>query len=371
MGPFVNIMDNAMSRRRHIVDLTNKFIQGYINAIEGKSTDILSKESIKNSNLISGVARVRHLLIERFTLEINEKDDLKSITDEMLRRDSKQIAGLNPSIFIEEGVFLQITKKLIVEYEEPCLRANDIIFAELQKITLNICIPEIEKYRNLKCFLVESMLTGLKELKAPVDELIKEMIAWEKGYINTSHPDFNREAISEESPSQAPKQPPVPSEADKGKRKAVEKPPPANGYISGGAGKIKGLVSGLFGFSGKPEEVPVALELGKDFSQREQMQVDNTKMWIRAYMAIVKKNLGDAIPKIIISKIIEKGKEYLRTKLTMELPLEDEEIQKLLEHDQTLLRKRESLLNQLRAVEECLTKVAELEKELKRIEKNI
>jgi len=65
-----------------------------------------------------------------------------------------------------------------------------MVYEELRRIILEIDLPELRRFVNLKKKIVEVMCAMLMKQLRPTNEMVKQLIVIEDAYINTYHPDF-------------------------------------------------------------------------------------------------------------------------------------------------------------------------------------
>lgn len=61
---------------------------------------------------------------------------------------------------------------------------------ELRKLIKLINIPELERFQNMMNEITKVMEKYLQKCLIPTEDMIKNLIEIELGYINTNHPDF-------------------------------------------------------------------------------------------------------------------------------------------------------------------------------------
>lgn len=73
---------------------------------------------------------------------------------------------------------------------QPAHECANLVYEELRRIAMLISIPDIVRFDRLNdriSLIMEMMLTKCMK---PTNDMIKNLIDIEMGYINTNHPDF-------------------------------------------------------------------------------------------------------------------------------------------------------------------------------------
>ena len=65
-----------------------------------------------------------------------------------------------------------------------------LVYEELRRIIVEIDMPELKRFTNLRKKLVEVMYSLLTKSLQPTNEMVKNFVQIEDSYINTHHPDF-------------------------------------------------------------------------------------------------------------------------------------------------------------------------------------
>ena len=65
-----------------------------------------------------------------------------------------------------------------------------MVYEELRRIIVEIDMPELRRFTNLRKKIVEVMYSLLTKCLTPTNQMVKNLIVIEDSYINTHHPDF-------------------------------------------------------------------------------------------------------------------------------------------------------------------------------------
>ena len=65
-----------------------------------------------------------------------------------------------------------------------------LIFEELRRIVVEIEMPELDRFIELRRKINDVMLQLLEECLLPTNKMVKNLVIVQDAYINTYHPDF-------------------------------------------------------------------------------------------------------------------------------------------------------------------------------------
>lgn len=102
----------------------------------------------------------------------------------------KNANGLRNSLFVNEMAFENLIKKQILRLRSPCLECAGLVHVELRKLIKMINIPELERFQNMTNEITKVMEKYLQKCLMPTEDMIRNLIEIELGFINTNHPDF-------------------------------------------------------------------------------------------------------------------------------------------------------------------------------------
>ena len=91
---------------------------------------------------------------------------------------------------MNEVAFENLIKKQILRLRSPCLECAGLVHIELRKLLKLINIPELERFQNMTNEITKVMEKYLQKCLMPTEDMIKNLIDIELGYVNTNHPDF-------------------------------------------------------------------------------------------------------------------------------------------------------------------------------------
>ncbi|KAF7727940.1 Dynamin- GTPase protein [Apophysomyces ossiformis] len=361
-----SMASEPMHRGSLILRLLTKFANDFVAAIDGTSSEMSTKE-------LCGGARIYFIFNNVFGNALDAILPCSNLSNNDIRTAIRNSTGPRPSLFVPEIAFDLLVKPQIKLLEAPSLRCVELVYEELMKICHSAGDKELQRYPKLHGKLVEVVSELLRERLSPTATYVESLIAIERAYINTNHPDFFGAAGAMSS-----------LETDKKKKKLDSKRRSARESISSGAsarGDDERSVNGLsskengypmlngtadqkdsfltyfFGGAGKnerpalgPQEVmnnvqyvpPISVnsvmetEIEKKLeqasingeepppvSEREEMEVQLIRNLITNYFTIVRKNIQDLVPKAVMHLLVNYSRESVQNRLVTSLYKQD------------------------------------------------
>lgn len=298
------------------LNMITSFSKDYNGILNGEAKELTSQE-------LSGGARISFVFYEIFKNGINALDPYDQIKDADIRTIMHNTSGSAPSLFVGTQAFEVLVKQQIHRMEEPSLRCINLIFDELVRILSQIISqPQYSRYPALKEQLSQYFIQFLRDELIPTTNFVTDIIRSEETYVNTAHPDLLKgsQAMAIVEEKYHPK-PQVAVDPKTGKpMPPSQQPAPAP--------KLEQDSNGFFGgfFSSKNkkrlqsmEAPPPVLRATGTMTERETMETEVIKLLISSYYNIVKRTVGDVVPKAIMLKLVVRLKEEIQRELLEKL----------------------------------------------------
>ena len=100
-----------------------------------------------------------------------------------------------------------------------------------------------------------------------------------------------------------------------------------------------------------------------NMNEKESLEINMTKDLVSGYYGIVKKKLGDIVPKIIMNFLVNKCIEQSQNYLVVELYKGEEAIESLLEENTDVAKERIRLSKLVEALKESIEVLSKLKEE--------
>ena len=305
-----------------------KMSSSVLNIIEKYSKDFREtlEGSIETYYEVSVGAKIKEILFIQFRDTIRKIDSFTSLSDEIISVAIKNATGIRSSLFIPEQAFEMLIKKLVSKLREPSLMCLQQVLDELKQIDQIIRIKEFNIYPNLGATIMQIVDEMLARFAKPAFHMIENLFKVEMTYINIEHPDFiEGSKVITESQSEASKQ-------------ADETP-----FI---IDKDNHSFHSPMMFESS-KRTPEKTNETKENEVRDLIVI---KKLIESYYKIVKKNIEDAVPKVIMNFLVNKAKLKIQTELVSNV-YKEEKIYSLMEEPSDINEKRIKCKELLRSFE--------------------
>ncbi|KAF8455631.1 Dynamin central region-domain-containing protein [Terfezia claveryi] len=166
-----------------ILQLMTRFASSFISSIDGTSSEISTKE-------LCGGARVYYIFNSIFGNSLESIDPTTNLSVHDIRTAIRNSTGPRPSLFVPELAFDLLVKPQIRLLETPANRCVELVYEELIKICHTCGSNELSRFPRLQAKLIEVVSDLLRERLGPTSTYVESLIAIQRAYINTNHPNF-------------------------------------------------------------------------------------------------------------------------------------------------------------------------------------
>ncbi len=357
-------------KSEQLLHLISKFSTNFNNAIEGRS---IGQNQLEVNELYGG-ARIAYIFNDVFAQSIRDVDPFVGLTNDDIRTAIRNATGTRASLFVPEVSFELLVKTQIARLEQPAQQCVDLVYDELQRVASQCETAEIQRFEQLRDSIVDVVNVMLRERLIPTQTMISNLIKIELAHINTSHPDFigGSRAVSQLMERMHQEKSNIQRNGnDKGSSSSssISNSTSANNSTTGSA------ISSMFNM-GVPStsstsavplsskvvlpQMPSSLRQNSKMTDREMIEVEIIKSLIRSYFNIVRKNIGDLVPKTVMYFLVNHAKENVQSVLVQRL-YRDSSLEELLRETndaaqrrkncaevQSLLRRALEIVNEVR-----------------------
>lgn len=166
-----------------ILQLMTRFATSFISSIDGTSSEISTKE-------LCGGARIYYVFNSVFGNSLETIDPTHNLSVLDIRTAIRNSTGPRPSLFVPELAFDLLVKPQIKLLEIPSQRCVELVYEELIKICHTCGSTELSRFPRLQGKLIEVVSDLLRERLGPASSYVESLIAIQRAYINTNHPNF-------------------------------------------------------------------------------------------------------------------------------------------------------------------------------------
>ncbi|KAH1049985.1 hypothetical protein GYH30_020461 [Glycine max] len=403
-----------------LLNILSKYCDAFSSMVEGKNEEMSTSE-------LSGGARIHYIFQSIFVKSLEEVDPCEDLTDDDIRTAIQNATGPKSALFVPEVPFEVLVRRQISRLLDPSLQCARFIYDELMKISHHCMVTELQRFPFLRKRMDEVIGNFLREGLEPSETMITHVIEMEMDYINTSHPNFIGGSKAIEAAVQQTRSSRVglpvsrvkdALESDKGP--ATERSGKsrsilarhANGVVadqgvratsdvekvvtSGNTGGSSWGISSIFGggdnrvsvkemTASKPHttepmhnvqsfstihlrEPPSVLRPLESNSETEAVEITVTKLLLKSYYDIVRKNVEDLVPKAIMHFLVNNTKRELHNVFIEKLYREDL-FEEMLQEPEEVAKKRKNCRELLRAYQQAFKDLNELPLEAETVER--
>ncbi|XP_043709666.1 dynamin-related protein 3A-like isoform X3 [Telopea speciosissima] len=414
---FGEITESKAGQGALLLNILTKYSEAFASMVEGKNEQMSTSE-------LSGGARIHYIFQSIFVKSLEEVDPCDDLTDDDIRTAIQNATGPKSALFVPEVPFEVLIRRQIARLLDPSLQCARFIYDELIKMSHRCQASELQRFPVLRKRMDEVIGNFLREGLEPSETMIGHVIEMEMDYINTSHPNFIGGSKAVEIALQQIKSSRVSATLPRGKdgvdsdkvpasekslkSRAILARSPANGIIADqglrpGAdnerpGNTTGAswgISSIFGGSenrtssressisksfSEPvhmlehslsmiqlKEPPTILRPTETHSEQEAIEIAVTKLLLRSYYDIVRKNIEDCVPKAIMHFLVNHTKRELHNVFIKKL-YRDNLFEEMLQEPDEVAMKRKRTRETLRVLQQAFRTLDELPLEAETVE---
>ncbi|XP_042468389.1 dynamin-related protein 3B-like [Zingiber officinale] len=418
---FGEVAESKAAMGVKLLNILTKYCEAFSFIVDGKNDELSTTE-------LSGGARLHYIFQSIFVKCLEEIDPCKDISDEDIRLAIQNATGPRSALFVPEVPFEVLVRRQIGRLLDPSLQCAKFIYDELRKMSHRCLAGELQRFPVLRRCMDEVIGNFLRDGLQPAETMITHIIEMEMDYINTSHPSFIGGSKAVENAQQLVKSVRLAAAAsrvkdgtDSDKLQASEKKPravlarsSANGVVPdnqgartigdserpGSSGGTTGTswVSSIFGGVSeerappakdvplnKPynmpvhsiesslsmiqlREPPIILKPSENQTEQEALEIAITKLLLKSYYDIVRKNIEDSIPKAIMHFLVNHTKRELHNVFIRKL-YREHLFEEMLREPDDIAARRKKCREKLRILQQVYKTLDEIPLEAESIEK--
>ncbi|XP_022727156.1 dynamin-related protein 3A-like isoform X1 [Durio zibethinus] len=403
-----------------LLNILSKYCEALSSMVEGKNEEMSTSE-------LSGGARIHYIFQSIFVKSLEGVDPCEDLTDDDIRTAIQNATGPRSALFVPEVPFEVLVRRQIARLLDPSLQCARFIYDELIKISHRCMVNELQRFPVLRKHMDQVIGNFLREGLEPSETMIGHIIEMEMDYINTSHPNFIGGSKAVELANQQIKNSRVPLPLSRSKdglepdkvptsersiksrailaRQVngivadqvahpvadVEKVP-STGSKSGSTWGISSIFGGVDNRSSVKEsstnnpfiepvenmehtfsmihlrEPPPVLRPSEDRSENEAIEITITKLLLRSYYDIVRKNVEDSVPKAIMHFLVNHTKRELHNVFIKKLYRENL-FEEMLQEPDEIASRRKRTRETLRVLQQAFRTLDELPLEAETVER--
>ncbi|GMI92434.1 dynamin-related protein 3A, non responding to oxylipins 15, ARABIDOPSIS DYNAMIN-LIKE 2 [Hibiscus trionum] len=390
-----DVLESKEEKGARLLNILRRYCDDFSAMVDGKSQEMSTKELI-------GGARIHYLFQSMFVKLLEEVDPCERMTDEDIAYALRNSSGLRNVLFVPEAAFEVLVRRQIAQLSDPCHQCLRFVYNELIKISQACESTGLQRFPSLKKHINDIVEEFLDAALKRAGTMISNCIEMEKDYINSSHPSFiggskavelagqqmrsskEREKVHTPEKGQISQtvaaRSVVNGVSNQGNRPQSdnERPVLAGGSSSTSKWGISSILRIKVSSRG-----PAATESPEDFHMVEPMsstiqlrepspilrpiemsdiegtEIVVTKLLVKSYFDIVRKNIQDLVPKAIMCFLVNNAKRNLHDTSIKLLYREDLFEELFQEKEETVARRKhaEELVRVLREAVKALNEV--------------
>ncbi|GAB2268019.1 Dynamin- protein 3A [Dionaea muscipula] len=385
------IVESKAGQGSVILNILSKYSEAFSSMIDGNNEEMSTSE-------LSGGARIHYIFQSIFVKSLEEVDPCEDLSDDDIRTAIQNATGPRSALFVPEVPFEVLVRRQIIRLSDPSIQCARFIYDELIKMSHRCLLSELQRFPILRKRMDEVIGNFLREGLQPAEAMIGHIIEMEMDYINTSHPNFVGGSKAVEMASQHMKtRAPIPPKlkdgvddkapgSERGAKSRTLLPRLANGVVgeqvfrpaaelektthSGGSTNSTWGISSIFGASDRnstkeqapnmpfhePDptpglehgsmihlsEPPTILRPHEAHSENEGIEIMVTKLLLKSYYDIVRKNVEDMVPKAIMHFLVNHTKRELHNMFIKKLYRENLFEEMLQEPNEVAIKRKQS-----------------------------
>ncbi|TYI25675.1 hypothetical protein ES332_A05G066400v1 [Gossypium tomentosum] len=394
-----DVVESKAEQGAALLHILRRYCDDFSAMVDGKSPDMSTKE-------LFGGARIHYLFQSMFVKLLEEVDPCEKLTDEDIVYALRNSSGLRNVLFVPEVPFEVLVRRQIAQLSDPCHQCLWIVYDELIKICQACESTGLKRFPSLRRHINDVVRKFLDAAAKPAETMIRNLIEMEMDYINSSHPSFigGNKAVelavqqmrSSKERADAEKVP----ISDKGQFSQTAAPRSVlNGVsnqgnhrqsnngrpiLTGGSLSTRSWgISSIFGSKASsrgtaaiesPEETlhdvenmsstiqlrePPSILRPLEMLENEATEIIITRILVKSYFDIVRKNIQDLVPKAIMHFLVNHTKRNLHNTLIQILYREILFEELLQEQDEVVARRKHTkeVLHVLRQAVKTLNEV--------------
>lgn len=294
-----------LSQSLSTLDVNGKgvYLLSIINKFVIKAKDFLEGNYFEIGIGLQGAALINQIIDVNFRKEIMNTNVLDMMTEEDVFNAVKNSNGFKQSLFVSQTAFETLAKHMIVKLKPVSLDCAESVAQELALLFQKVKVEEIEPFPELKGEINTIIGDLIHTRLAPTKAFIENFFEIEVGHINTRHPDF--------------------------------------------------LSAATDSIIHSTQEEQKKRDESKNMTKREKNEIDLIKQMLFNYFEVVKKNICDYIPKIVLTLLVHKTIELCERELISSL-YKPEKYDALMKEKAESAERYAQIKNELKAIKECL-----------------
>ncbi|CAG9310875.1 unnamed protein product [Blepharisma stoltei] len=294
------VKGNRDLERNIILKVIREFSRNLEEVLEGKD----SSENNEGT-------KIRNILFDNLERKTREINPLICSNDRLIQNEISNSNGIYGTLLIPEQAFRTLAQSTVNLLKEPAIDAFESVKDTISALIKRIKVDEFRRFSIFHVSVCEISESLIEDCYKTTSEIIDDIFTMEYNYINIQHPDFMGGIVALAKINQ---------KIEEEKEKIAQNYP------------------------GQKVSTPIISD--------EKKYVEVTKLLIKSYFDIVKKTIGDMVPKAIMFFLVMKVMRTLGNHLSDKL-LKDEILERTLDEGKLIPQKREACKSAIKTLRQA------------------
>jgi dynamin 1-like protein len=158
----IQVTKGAANQQHLVLGVIAKYAKQYEEYIDGKFVKDTAYE-------LKGGSRLNYIFYDVYSTAVRDIDPFDALSDDDIKTAIRNTSGLRPNLFVPEVAFEVLSKQQIKRLESPSLQCVQLVFEELRRIVVEIEMPELARFQQLRKTINEQMLELLNDCLKPTN----------------------------------------------------------------------------------------------------------------------------------------------------------------------------------------------------------
>nr|GEU57740.1 dynamin-related protein 3A-like [Tanacetum cinerariifolium] len=373
-----------------LLNILSKYSEAFSSMIEGKNEEMSTSE-------LSGGARIHYIFQSIFVKSLEEVDPCEDLTDDDIRTAIQNATGPRSALFVPEVPFEVLIRRQIARLLDPSLQCARFIYDELIKMS-HRCMTMIGHIVEMEMDYINTshpnFVGGSKAVEIAMQQVKSSKtvttVARQKDGVEPGKAPQSESSVKSRAMLARPANGAVTEQHNQpGSRAIGEIEKPSSGSTSWGISSIFGGSDSRTAVKENPtnklyseplqamdnafsmihlREPPAVLRPSDAHSDQESIEIHVTKLLLRSYYDIVRKNIEDSVPKAIMHFLVNHTKRELHNVFIKKL-YRDDLFEQMLQEPDEVATKRKRTRDMLRVLQQAFRTLDELPLEAETVER--
>lgn len=292
---------NAATLNAFVLEVITKYIEIFNNFLDGKSAEGEDSQNPTDAR----VSRITSLFQDSYNAKLDALPGVSGMKPKKLHMIMKNHSGTSVPLFMSEKAYDHLVCIALEQLRQPSLELVDDVVNVIFDLHNEVKFMELDRFTALDGAIRAVVDDCIRQCIPVCREYVNNLIDAERSYISNKRPDFRG-----------------PEKYNAGKAKDLRsRPIPVRPAVINPVG-----ISTLFGSMG-------------NYTHNQDEELLEVQTTAQEYFSLIREQMKDVIPKVVIHLIVQKSTEMLRPKMIREV-FNSSTTQELMSEDPSITKKR-------------------------------